>query len=166
MNKVAIAISILVFGSMLSSSVAMAACEPFSLIADSSGRDAAYVDVGEEGVSPGDLRVGVIPMLDESGRTVADLHWKLHILNPSVQAGDGPVPRRFSMHVLVLEDGEIHFNALPAAAQPPQDTKRRSVTSFDGVVIGGTGAYAFARGTATRTFDGEDGTLDLNIRCD
>ena len=134
------------------------ACAPFTVSAGDE-RSVEYVDHGNEGPGPGDLRIGRRALVDEAGNTVGYHRWVLISL-------DAPPGSGYGTHVLNLDDGQIHYHILSEVVGPFHNTEQASVGDHTGVVVGGTGAYSFARGTVDRSFDGLKGTFTINIRCD
>lgn len=148
--------------------LAQGACKPFSVKNDMTHRSVKYIDLGEEGHGPGDLRVGYMPLIDESGNTVGRHRWRLTVYDalPSADAGGDAVSDSLATETLVFDDGMIFILSLPTAVRQGRKTERQSVKGYTGAVVGGTGTYAFARGTVEVNFDGDDSTISLDIRCD
>ncbi|MCP4385467.1 MAG: hypothetical protein GY798_29315 [Hyphomicrobiales bacterium] len=65
--------------------------------------------------------------------------------------------------------GQIHIQTFIDAGRPVDATEVSALNEDvqgTGVVIGGTGAYLFARGSYASDRDGEMRTYMLNIKCD
>ena len=139
------------------------ACAPFTVSAGDE-RSVEYVDHGNEGPGPGDLRIGRRALVDEAGNTVGYHRWVL--INLDAPPGAGERSEYYGNHVLNLDEGQIYYQVLAQVVGPPEKTEQASTGDYTGVVVGGTGAYSFARGTVDRSFDGLKGTFTINIRCD
>lgn len=151
-------------GTAFASSQAAADCEPFSVHAGDE-RTVQYLDHGESGPGFGDIRVGRRSLVDDEGNGIGYHRWLLFQLDTLTPDGE-ELSESFGDHVLSMDEGDIYFRILGESVAPSHETHRPTVTDFTGVVIGGTGAYKFARGTVDRSFDGHRGTFALDIRCD
>jgi len=141
------------------------ACQPFTVISDASERAVEFVDTGASGPSPGDRRIGYRALADQDGDPVGYYRWVIttldHITEPG-GAGEG-----LQNYVMVLADGHIGFQRLVQTGSPAHDTDTISwIDPQPAYITGGTGAYAFARGTVDVERDGQTVTLDVNVRCD
>ena len=148
-----------------STALASQHCNPMTLTSDDTGRSVDYIDTATDGVSKGDMRIGTRRLLDESGEVVGYRRWLSIALDGP--AGDGERSEVFSSLVISLSDGQIHLQTLADTSRKIDETQQSLLTPQDtGVVIGGTGEYAFARGSYTSHRDGEKRTYKLDIRCD
>lgn len=139
-------------------------CKPPTIMSDGSQRAVQYLDFGEEGPGAGDVRIGRRAVIDEAGNSLGYHRWVLVQLDPA--PGSGERSESYGIHVLNLEDGQIYYQFLSEAIRPPHDTGQTSVGAYTGIVVGGTGAYSFARGTVELSVDGLKSTHAFNIRCD
>ncbi len=161
----AIAIAAAAFAWPMSPGLAANACQPMTLTSDNTGRSVDYVDVAADGVNKGDVRIGTRRLLDEGGQVVGYRRWVTVALDDPADP-DGK-SEAFSSLVLNLPDGQLHVQTLADTSRSIDDTQASLLTPEDtGVVLGGTGAYEFARGSYTSFRDGEQRTYKLNIRCD
>ena len=140
------------------------ACQPFTVISDGSEFSVEYLDIHTEGPGPGDMRVGRRGLVDEDGNAAGSYRWILRSLD--APPGSGERSEVYQNHAMTLNDGELHFQSLAEAVRSADGTDRVSVGDYTGIVIGGTGAYMFARGTVDASFDGKQVTYAFNIRCD
>ena len=157
---------VLGIATMSSAAAAQDSCEPFTVSNVMDERIVAFLNQGAEETGPGDMRIGYMPLVDGAGNRVGHQRWNLLVLDPILPEDEGRAQQRIVTEVLVFDKGEIFIMAIPSAANPPQETGQPSVRSFEGAVVGGTGVFAFARGTATRTFGDGTASFELNIRCD
>jgi hypothetical protein len=140
------------------------ACAPFTVKSGSAERSVEIVDVGEAGPTPGDMRIGRRSLTDEAGNPKGSYRWIIIGLDGAEGAqGAG---ESYGVHVMNLPDGQIQLQFFAAVVGAPNDPARPSVGESEGVIVGGTGAYAFARGTVRRSFDGTDATYVVDVRCD
>ncbi|MEO1092027.1 MAG: hypothetical protein AAFX81_15470 [Pseudomonadota bacterium] len=71
--------------------------------------------------------------------------------------------------VLILPGGRIRIQTFIDAGRPVDATDASVLLENvpgTGVVVGGTGAYEFARGSYASTRDGATRTYILNVKCD
>jgi hypothetical protein len=139
------------------------ACASFTVRAGDE-RSVEYLDQGNEGPDPGDLRVGRRALVDEAGNTVGYHRWVL--TNLGVPPESGERSEYYGTHVLNLDNGQIYYQVLAEVVGPFHNTEQASTADYTGVVVGGTGGYSFARGAVERTFDGVKGIFAVEIRCD
>jgi hypothetical protein len=163
LRTLALAASFLGLNAMAAHSQTTDACASFTVSAGDE-RSVEYLDQGAEGPSPGDLRIGRRALVDEAGNPVGHHRWVLMNLDPS--SGSGESSEYYGSHVLNLNDGQIYYQVLAEVVGPSQNTEQASTGDYTGVVVGGTGAYSFARGTVERSFDGVKGTFAVEISCD
>jgi hypothetical protein len=164
LGALALSAAVLGFGAEGAHSQTSNACAPFTVMGGSQ-RSVEYLDFGNDGPGTGDTRIGRRALVDEAGNSVGYHRWVIVNLNAPPAAGERS--ESYGTHVLNLADGQIHYQVLAEVVKPPDDTAQVSVADYTGVVVGGTGAYSFARGTVDRSFDGGlKGTYAVNIRCD
>jgi hypothetical protein len=163
LRTLALAASFLGLNAMAAHSQTTDACASFTVSAGDE-RSVEYLDQGAEGPSPGDLRIGRRALVDEAGNPVGHHRWVL--MNLDASSGSGESSEYYGSHVLNLNDGQIYYQVLAEVVGPSQNTEQASTGDYTGVVVGGTGAYSFARGTVERSFDGVKGTFAVEISCD
>ena len=140
------------------------ACKLFTVKSDGSEYAIDYLDLGEPGHSPGDMRFGYRPFVDEAGDPAGYIRWVYFAFDGP--PGSGERSETMSNGVMVRDDGQIFFHLLAEASRPSGDTDRRTIKDFEGVIAGGTGAYRLARGNVDVAFDENKATYTFNIRCD
>jgi hypothetical protein len=164
LSGLAVSTVVLGFGAAGVHSQTSDACAPFTVMGGSE-RSVEYLDLGNDGPGSGDMRIGRRALVDEAGNSVGYHRWV--IVNLDAPPGPGARSESYSTHVLNLADGQIYYQVLAEVTKPPQDAGQVSLDDYTGIVVGGTGAYSFARGTIARSFGGGlKGTYTLNIRCD
>jgi hypothetical protein len=142
------------------------ACQPFTVTSKTDERTLVYVNEGNSPQNAGSMRIGRRTLLDKAGETVGYYRWTSVTL-------DGPSsavqPRQaFVDGVLVFDKGSLYYKDVePDPSDQETSTVSQKVTAQKviGAVVGGTGAFNFARGSIEKTF-GETLTLALDIRCD
>lgn len=140
------------------------ACRPFTLISDGSQRAVDHLDLGEEGLGPGDVRLGYRALTDGIGFPVGHYRWINTLLDPPT--GSGHPAESLMMDVLALHDGQIHTQSLLDVVRRHDATDKPHPADFTAAVIGGTGAYSGARGTIDVTVEDERLTFAIDISCD
>ncbi len=143
--------------------LAQATCSPLTLVSSGETRSVEYIDIGAEGGSIADKRIGVRGLAAEDGSPSGQLRWVLTVVKPYSEDGGAS----FVEGVFALPDGHIFIRGFLGIGNAPADT---AIQSYDQpgqfAVIGGTGAYAGARGISSSTFDGMKETYHLEITCD
>jgi hypothetical protein len=163
LRALALTASVLGLNATAAHSQMIDACASFTVSAGDE-RSVEYLDEGDEGPSPGDLRIGRRALVDESGNTLGYHRWVL--INLDAPPGAGERSEYYGNHVLNLDEGQIYYQVLAQVVGPPEKTEQASTGDYTGVVVGGTGAYSFARGTVERSFDGVKGTFTVEITCE
>ncbi len=159
------ALAAVTFALPIPSSLAGGACKPMTLTSDNTGRSVDYIDVKDDGTGRGDMRIGTRRLLDEDGQVVGYRRWiAIALDNPPDASSKSEV---FASLVLNLDNGQLHLQTLADTSRGIHETEPSLLKPEDtGVVIGGTGAYEFARGSYQSFRDGEQRTYKLNIKCD
>lgn len=142
------------------------ACTSFSVSGDDRGRSIEFVDTGAEGVSVGDRRIGRRTLFDADGNEVGFQMWSITVVD--VSEGK-PVAYISDQHDL-FTDGSLLMHGSGANSRV-DDTQRvggTDETAIETAIVGGTGVYAGARGTSTRSVgnDGATVTTSHNLLCD
>lgn len=143
-----------------------AKCQPMTLMSDNVDRSIQHIDVHKDGGSRGDWRIGYRRLLDGDGNEIGYRRWVAVALN--APPGEKERSEIIANLILKLPDGQIHVQNLVDAARPvdaTEDSVLADKTQATGVVIGGTGAYLFARGAYASERNGETRTYTLNIKC-
>ena len=139
------------------------ACAPFT-VKSGEDRSCSDLDFGDDG--PGPRRHADRPSISGRRRRRRSGHYRWVIVGLDASPGADELGESYGIHVMDLPDGQIHIQFLTGVVSAPNDTARPSVGSSVGVVSGGTGAYAFARGVVRREFDGTSASYAVDIRCD
>lgn len=139
------------------------ACRPFTMVSDGSQRTVDHLDFGEEGLGPGDVRMGYRVLANELGVRVGHYRWINTLLDPPSGSGHGS--ESLMMDVLALKDGQIHTQSLLEVVQRHDDTDKPHPADFTAAVIGGTGAYSAAQGIIDVTIEDEVLTFAVDIHC-
>jgi len=136
-----------------------------TLASDNTGRSVEYVDVKEDGTGRGDMRIGTRRPLDEDGQVIGYRRWITIALDDPPDAGGKS--EVFASLVLNLDDGQLHLQTLADTSRGIHETEPSLLKPKDtGVVLGGTGAYEFARGSYQSFRNGEQRTYKFNIKGD
>ena len=140
-------------------------CGPFTVTSPGQPFSVKYLDFGENGPSFGDMRIGHRDdVVNEAGDPVGHLRWIVISLDEP-PGSDQQGERHLSLS-LNLRGGQIHASALLEEIRPSDDTTQPGVNDYSAAVVGGTGAYNFARGSVDASFDGTAGTFAFDIACD
>ena len=138
------------------------ACTSFVASSDERDRIVEYIDLGATGPSAGDRRVGRAAVFDSDGKEIGYKVWTITIVEVE---GDKPVAI-VGQQQHILTDGSL-FSLITAGYQGDyQQEDKPTITDSEKPVIGGTGAYAGARGTATQKFEGVAETTTFNLICE
>ena len=164
LRVLALTTAILGFNTVAAGAQTSDACTPFTVMSDGSQRTVEYFDIGDEGPGAGDMRIGRRALINEAGDSVGYHRWVL--IHLDAPPGPGERSESYGMHVLNLDDGQIHYQVLTEVVESPEKTEQASVGNFTGIIVGGTGGYSFARGTVDLSVDGLKSTHVFNIRCD
>jgi hypothetical protein len=162
-NSSTIAAAAAALGVLACPALAQTACEPLTLVSDGSARAVTFVDVdGDGAASAGDMRIGRKALADENGNAVGTYHWNTVVHETADSGGTG-----FGILVFELDGGALYGQRLTTQQRDADDT---SLPRFDqpeaGIIQGGTGTYAFARGTFEVTRDENTVTYHIDVRCD
>lgn len=135
-------------------------------ISPADSREVYFTDVDRDGrVSVGDKRVGRRGLKDATGNNIGDRYW---IITVDRIDRPGTAVQRHQEIVNVFEDGVIFASYDIGAPNKTTDvTDRVSLPQGDNVmtIVGGTGAYAGARGTIAAKVDGNNISLSFDLTC-
>ena len=138
-------------------------CSPFTLVSTGEGRSVEYIDIGVEGSSRADKRIGVRDLTAQDGSAVGQARWILTVLEPK---GEGSGASYIDW-VFSLPDGVLFAKGLKAVTSAPDDTSKQSSDNSDQfAIVGGTGVFAGARGTHTKSLDGLKEIYSIEITCE
>lgn len=145
---------------------AFASCEPFDAHAPSHLREAHHTDLGESGPSVDDKIVGVRVLNDDNGNPIGSVYWVGHV--NSVDSS-GVSDSRSLTFVMVFNDGAL-FAVLDAGhrhehAKHAEQSGLAPSGAVTADIIGGTKAYAGARGTVAQEGDGNDVSYHFDLSC-
>ncbi len=143
---------------------AAAACDPLAMQSIPGTREAHFVDRdGSGGASLGDTRNGEIA-LQSGGKPLGKEYWLATVR--AVDAEGKPTDYD-EVQVFVFDDGAL-FTATSLALSTSFETTGTIIvpTGSERQVVGGTGAYAGARGMLKTTVDGVDFTFRFDVTCE
>lgn len=140
-------------------------CSEKKLYTTDAGRQVTFVDVGAQGPSIGDQRIGQKDLLDSAGEKVGVFRWVATI----VQMGEGddkPIYRVKKSYE--LEDGILFGTAIDNVKSPVGDTSMVSIVSGQTSILGGVGKFANVTGTKRHERHPETGrfTYHFDIECE
>lgn len=140
------------------------ACEPFVAYGAGDSRSVAYIDVGEAGLSQGDMRLGGRRLVDDEGQPIGAYSWVLTLQEPPDEDGRGAV----SINAyLELADGQVMLQTLARNTGQLDDVDAVVVRPpIEFAIVGGTGVYAGAEGTTRLILAGADAVFVTDIYCD
>ena len=110
--------------------------------------DVAFMDVGDEGVSAGDRRVGSYRTVDADGEQVGSFYFESTVL----PGGEDGKRQAIANAIHDLADGSVSISML-YDLKDPSDTATGAVSEFTYPVTGGTGVFTGARGTVRSSTD-------------
>ncbi|WP_421724438.1 hypothetical protein [Bauldia sp.] len=143
-------------------SIAASECVPFEIVSDGSDRTVEYIDHGAEGPSLGDRRIGRRSAAVSGQDGTATVRWIVESVSP-----DGEEPSIVADQVAyIFDDGTLFTRKIGPRIGAAPDVEGVSSGGGEGAVVGGTGVFAFARGTYEITRDGLTSTIRFDIRCD
>lgn len=146
--------------SATASAQATEACRPFTVMSDGSNRSADTAEIDGSNIRH---LAGNRSLKHADGSDAGNLYW----FGTGRRSADdtGGVSRGTT--ILELSDGTIFYEFVHVHQKQFQDTsQRRTVPGIAGVVIGGTGAYKYARGMVTSKPDGKAVVYEIDIKCD
>lgn len=129
-------------------------CEAFTITTPAEGRIVSYHEVGQDGPGPGDVRPGVRSLVDADGSAIGQLRWYETLIGPEGDPAAGSVS--VVRYYLMLPDGTLLAEHLNLADKARSDLARPPIEAGELIILGGTGAYAGARGTMSQKV-GADG---------
>ncbi len=138
-------------------------CAPMTITTDGAERDVLFIDAGSADEAHGDARIGHRPVLYADGERAGVMRWIVTSLDPAVSERD----HRWVRVIFLLEDGDLYIEYIAEGANPAHDTSQATVAPFnEGIVVGGTGAFAGASGALEVHVDDPLFTFELDLRCD
>jgi len=140
-------------------------CSEKTLYTTDAGRQVTFVDVGTEGPSIGDQRIGQKDLLDSAGEKVGVFRWVATIVQMS-EGEDKPVYRVKKSYE--LEDGILFGAAIDNVKSPVGDTSMVSIVSGQTSILGGVGRFANVTGTKRHERHPDTGafTYHFDIECE
>ena len=143
---------------------ATADCTPLAVQSIAGSREAHFIDQDASGgASLGDTRNGVLSLRDADGKPVGKEYW---LATVQAVGADGKPSRFDEVQVFVFDDGALFTSSREEPAASFDNTETTIVpTGMKRRVVGGTGAYAGARGTMDTTVDGVDFTFRFDVTC-
>ncbi len=140
------------------------ACDPFVAHGAGDTRSVAYVNVGEETLSQGDMRLGGRTLNDDDGEPLGVYSWVSTLQEPPDENGSGTVAIDL---YLELEGGQIMTHALTRNTGRFDDLDAVIVQPpIEFAIVGGTGDYARARGISRLIVSGSDTVFVVDVFCD
>jgi hypothetical protein len=143
------------------------ACEPFTAFSPAESREVYFTDVDRDGqVSVRDKRVGSRGLQDGKGNDIGKRYW---IITVDKVGDQGEAVQRHQEAVNVFEGGVIFASYdIDASNRMTDVTDHISLPQGGNVmtIVGGTGAFAEARGTIVAKVDGDDISLSFDLTCE
>ena len=156
--------SVLTVALGLLTSMSAMACEPFVAHATGASRSVSYINVGDQTLSQGDMRLGGRLLEDEAGNFLGAYSWILTLLEPPDENGQGMVQLK---SYLELPDGQLVLETLTRNSGRLDDTDAVVVPApIEYDVVGGTGIYETAIGSARFVVVGDDGVFVVDVMCE
>ncbi|MEM7445945.1 MAG: hypothetical protein AAF414_21665 [Pseudomonadota bacterium] len=122
----------------------------------------AFIDHGDDGVTPGDNRVLLHYLFDDDGEEIGTVHALSTVLHSPTAEGT-TIYVEGTLHV---DSGTVHWTNTQTLADPG-DTSRSTADHVETVIAGGTGAFQHARGIMLVTpLDDNEYELSFDIVCD
>jgi len=150
-------------GSMTTSASA-AECGPFVALGAGESRSVSYVDIGDQGLSQGDMRLGGRRLADQSGDPMGAYSWILTLQEPPDENGQGAVQINANME---LDGGQLMMQAFSRNSGRLDDIDAVVVRPpVEFAIVGGTGVFAAASGTARLILSGSDAVFVTDVHCD
>jgi len=138
----------------------LAECAPFEVTTVGQPREAELIDYNNDGPSKGDHHIGKQGLANKNGEKIGELRWVSTRLDEDTAR---------TAETMRLHDGDIFLIRILSGIGSSPNVDRSQVQFDDGssAIIGGTGAYENAHGSATSTLL-KDGDLNyvVNVRCD
>lgn len=153
---------------LASASGSWAACEPFTAPSPWETREMNFGDMdGDGAVSVGDKRVGERALTDADGNEIGKRYW---VATVEEVTADGKAQLMSVENTNVFDDGAIFATYGHRDSEVQFDTAEETTLtrrSHTFAIVGGTGAYAGARGTVEFTPD-DDGNNEyrFNLSCE
>lgn len=146
--------------------LAQEACQPFTLTS-LEGRIVVTVDLGTEGPSLEDRRVGERIIGDVDRNPVGEVRWEITLLDPDPQ---GAPTHNLLRMFFFLDNGTILAEGVHTPARHMHNTDKVSINRTELIVLGGTSAFRHAQGMIEMhpDADGDPEHLvyDVDITCE
>jgi len=153
----------------VSNGVALAACESFIANIPIDARHFEYADINGDGkVDPGDMMVGRDTLYDKDGKEIGRLFATV-VINEIDDTGRATkfadtqiysLPGGGFFAFAEVDRGRVDVRELTSESFKDNNLKPTTLR-----IIGGTGAYAGADGTAVMSFVDGVGTIEANVSC-
>ncbi|MEM7444051.1 MAG: hypothetical protein AAF414_12050 [Pseudomonadota bacterium] len=156
--------SVLALALGISTSAAAQTCEPFVAHGAGDTRSVSYINVGDPGPSRGDMRLGGRLLVDDDGNQLGAYSWILTMIDQPDEDGRGTVQIKA---YLELAGGQLVLETIVQSTGRLDDTDAvvvRPPIEYD--VVGGTGIYETAVGTARLVVVGSDAVFVVDTVCE
>lgn len=139
-------------------------CEYFTVYANLDTFQIEVIDLGDEGPTIGDRRIGFYPLLNKDGEVVGQLDFEAVQMQPDQQG-----TARSSSHLtLQFPSGVIFYRVLPYIPNSGFDDDTVPIAPEETlrIITGGAGTFANASGTVE--FKHSDGMSEsaINVTCE
>ena len=114
-----------------------------------------FINHGDEGVAPGDVRILRWQLVDQDGESIGVQHATSRVMHSDIE-GSYPL---MGASTFLFDNGILMASAF-VESRDPSDTNTSSVRPLEWFVYGGTGEFAGATGSILTTPTGE-GVYDI-----